>query len=205
MQQSGSLPTKGKKLIPNCLSSNGQPIWPPVNVRFSLSERTPRFYRSIRPLAALIDLPTLVPGEAINRRERCLLSKANPRVLRAAYQGIAKLNQQVRTHSHVMSPQSHSKLLEEIMSRKKEVHLFVLASLTIAALLVLNLHPTIGSSQIPIIRVADGGQPPPPPSPPKPFSLATTSPGTPAFVADGGQPPPPPSPTPRPPSDALSA
>ena len=55
--------------------------------------------------------------------------------------------------------------------KKTEVFLSLLGSLTLLAAFALSLHPTTGGTQIPVINVADGGQPPPP-IPPKPSSVA---------------------------------
>jgi len=75
--------------------------------------------------------------------------------------------------------------------KKTEVFLFLLGSFILLAALALSLHPAIGSTQIPVIHVADGGQPPPPPpTPPTPWTLRSSNQGTPVSIADGGQPPP---------------
>jgi hypothetical protein len=62
--------------------------------------------------------------------------------------------------------------MEETMNFRKDVCLFLLASVTLFAALANRLYPTTGGSQIPVIS-ADGGEPPPPPLPwPKAASLS---------------------------------
>lgn len=57
--------------------------------------------------------------------------------------------------------------MEETVNFRRDVCLFLLAGVTLFAALANRLRPTTGSSQIPVIAVADGGQPPPPlPKPP---------------------------------------
>jgi hypothetical protein len=88
--------------------------------------------------------------------------------------------------------------------KKTEVSLFLFGGLTLFAAFALSLHPTTGGTQLPVINVADGGQPPPPlPKSPLPWNLHRASQGTPVSIADGGQPPPPI--PPKPISVALSA
>jgi hypothetical protein len=98
----------------------------------------------------------------------------------------------MRARSRLAGLLSQSLMEETMKFKKTEVLLFLLGSLTLLAALVFSLHPTTGSTQLPIITVADGGQPPPPlPKPPIPWNLHRAGQGTPVSVADGGQPPPP--------------
>ena len=86
--------------------------------------------------------------------------------------------------------------MEDVMSIKKEAYLSLLVCLILLIAVVINLHPTTGSTQAPATNIADGTQPP---APPIPLPDGTQSPALPTeliYVADGTQPPAPPIPLP---------